>query len=141
MRIDHALEIQASSQEVWSVLIDVERWPEWTPTMETVRRLDDGPFRLGSSASIKQPQLPEAVWRVTAFTPGRQFTWETHVRGMRMIGSHELVDSPAGCTSRLMLEVSGLLAWILWPLVRRNSRRAMETENSRLAERYRGSGH
>ena len=141
MRIDHALEIQASSQEVWSVLIDVERWPEWTPTMETVRRLDDGPFRLGSSASIKQPQLPEAVWRVTAFTPGRQFTWETHVRGMRMIGSHELVDSPAGCTSRLMLEVSGLLAWILWPLVRRNSRRAMETENSRLAERCRGSGH
>jgi uncharacterized membrane protein len=135
MRIGHSIEIEASPDAVWSVVIDVERWPEWTPTMETVRRLEDGPFQLGSSARIKQPQLPEAVWRVTAFTPGRQFTWETRVRGMRMIGSHELVETPGGCTSRLNLEVSGLTAWLLWPLIRRNATRAVETENNRLRER------
>src|SRR5579859_7347355 len=105
MRIDHSIEIAAPPEAVWAVVTDVERWPEWTPTMESVRRLDNGPFQLGSSAKIKQPQMPEAVWRVTAFTPGRQFTWETTVRGMRMIASHELVNSPAGCTSRLGLEV------------------------------------
>ena len=135
MRIDHSVEIEASPDAVWSVVIDVERWPEWTPTMERVRRLEDGPFQLGSSAAIKQPQLPEAVWRVTAFTPGRQFTWETHVRGMRMAGSHELSETPGGCTSRLSLEVSGLAAWLLWPLVRRNATRAVATENGRLRER------
>jgi uncharacterized membrane protein len=135
MRIDHSVEIGAPPAAVWPVIIDVERWPEWTPTMESVRRLDDGPFQLGSAATIKQPQLPEAVWRVTAFTPGRQFTWETVIRGMRMIGSHELAASPAGCTSRVTLEVSGLLAWLLSPLVRRNALRAMETEQSRLRER------
>jgi uncharacterized membrane protein len=135
MRIDHSVEIEAAPEAVWPVVIDVERWPEWTPTMESVRRLDDGPFQLGSSATIKQPQMPEAVWRVTAFTPGRQFTWETHLRGMRMAGSHELVASPAGCTSRLSLEVSGLVAWLLSPLVRRNAKRAMETENNGLRER------
>lgn len=134
MQIDHSVEIKASPDAVWAVITDVERWPEWTPTMESVRRLEDGPLQLGSSARIKQPQMPEAVWRVTAFTPGRQFTWETQFRGMRMIGSHELVESPAGCASRLRLEVSGLLAWLLWPLVRRNASRAMETENSRLRE-------
>jgi uncharacterized membrane protein len=135
MQIDHSVEIEASRDTVWSVLIDVERWPEWTPTMETVRRLEDGPFQLGSSAAIKQPQMPEAVWRVTKFTPGRQFTWETTIRGMRMIGSHELVDSPAGCASRLRLEVSGMVAWLLWPLIRGSAARAVETENNRLRER------
>jgi hypothetical protein len=137
MQIEHAVEIDASRDAVWGVVVDVERWPEWTPTMEQVRRLDGGPFQLGSSAAIKQPQLPEAVWVVTAFTAGRQFTWETNVRGMRMVGSHELIETPAGCTSQLRLEVSGLTAWLLWPLVRNNAKTAIETENNCLRDRCR----
>jgi uncharacterized membrane protein len=135
MRIDHSIEIQAAADAVWAVLVDVERWPEWSPTMETIRRVDAGPFQLGSSARIKQPQMPEAVWRVTAFTPGRQFTWETTIRGMRMSGSHELIKTATGCTSRVRLEISGLLAWLLGPLVRRNAARAMVTEQNCLRDR------
>ena len=36
MEIEHSLEIAAPVAEVWEVLLDLERWPQWAPS---VRRL------------------------------------------------------------------------------------------------------
>jgi len=135
MHLEHSLTIAALPEKVWDVTIDIERWPEWTPTMERVERLESGPFRPGSTARIKQPQFPPTVWRVTALTPGRSFTWETRVRGMYMIASHEVTPAPGGCTSTLRLEIRGLLATLLGPLVRRGALRSMAQENSGLRDR------
>jgi hypothetical protein len=135
MQLEQSLSIHAPPDVVWSVTIDVERWPEWTPTMQQVRRLDSGPFQVGSSAMVKQPQFPETVWRVTALDPGRGFTWETRVRGLHMIATHEVVPTPGGCTSNLRLEIRGLLATILGPLIRRSAKQAMATENEGLRNR------
>lgn len=135
MKAENVIHINVPRSVVWSVTEDIERWPEWTPTVASINRLDGGPFRVGSSALIKQPGLPEARWVVTEMSPGSRFTWETRARGIRMMASHELADSGPGTESLLRLEMSGLVAALLWPLIRSSVRRSLERENSGLKTR------
>ena len=53
-------DVQASADRVFSVLQDVERWPEWT--MTAVKKMDDGPLVVGSKVRVRQPKLLPAVW-------------------------------------------------------------------------------
>lgn len=135
MHLQHSLAIAAPAEVVWGVTIDVERWPEWTPTMEKVERLDGGPFQIGSQARIKQPQFNETVWTVMALVPGRSFTWTARTSGLTMVASHEVVPDAGGCVNHLQLDITGVMAILLGPLVRRGAQKAMATENAGLRER------
>jgi uncharacterized membrane protein len=108
--------IDAPPQKVFAVLCDVERWPEWTPTMSRVQRLDKGPFSVGSRAEVRQPKLRPAVWQVTQLEENRDFTWATGSAGLRMKAGH-LIEASGSGGSRVALsfEMSGLIA----PLVSR----------------------
>ena len=57
MQFETTVQIDASPQSVWEVMTDVERWPEWTTSVQRVERLDDGPLRVGSRARLKQPKF------------------------------------------------------------------------------------
>jgi hypothetical protein len=64
MRIEHSIEIDAPVERVWGLTIDVESWPGFTPTMESVERLNSEPLAVGSRVRVKQPQsLPRAKGR------------------------------------------------------------------------------
>ncbi|MCF3123736.1 SRPBCC family protein [Streptomyces arenae] len=41
--------IDAPLSTIWKLQTDVERWPSWQAGVETMERLDHGPFRKGSS--------------------------------------------------------------------------------------------
>ncbi len=132
MKIENQKQIDAPQSIVWRVTEDIERWPQWTSSVETVKRLDDGPFDVGSTALIKQPGLPEAEWRVTALTQGDGFTWQTRIRGIRMVGTHELTPSGTGTKSVLRVEMFGIAAALLWPLIRSSAHKSLEQENTGL---------
>src|SRR5262249_25042760 len=76
MKIEVSVEIFRPAERVWSVLVDVERWPEWTPSTTSIERLDQAAFGPGSRVRIRQPKLKAVVWRVTEFRQDRLFTWE-----------------------------------------------------------------
>ena len=132
MRIEETIEIAASPEVVWSVTEDLERWPEWTPTVTVVTRLDDGRLEVGSAARLQQPGLPEAEWVVTAVRPGQLFSWQTRIRGIGMVATHELEPCGAGTRNLLRIELSGLVARTLWPLIRARLREALRRENAGL---------
>lgn len=135
MHLEHVIYIDAPPAVVWAVTEEVERWPEWAPTMEAVTRLDEGAFDVGSEALIKQPGLPETIWWVTALTRGVSFTWKSRVRGIAMAATHELEADGNGTKNTLRLETSGLMAHLLAPLLRSPLQQALAQENEGL-KRY-----
>ncbi|MGY5079579.1 SRPBCC family protein [Streptomyces nigrescens] len=50
--------INAPLRTVWKLQTDVERWPSWQTPVETVERLDHGPFRKGSAFRWTTPIPP-----------------------------------------------------------------------------------
>ncbi|WP_330276965.1 SRPBCC family protein [Lentzea sp. NBC_00516] len=126
--LQHAITIAAPPERVWEVLIDVERWPERISTVDSVERLDDGPFTVGSSARLRQPKLPEAVWTVTELTRGMSYTWESKQPGALSVASHVVEPHPDGTRLTLAVSVSGPLSGPGWLFTKRLARRYVETE-------------
>ena len=89
-----SIDVDAPIERVWEVLADVERWAEWTSTVTSVARLDDGPLQIGSRARIEQPKIPPTEYEVTEVEPGRSFTWVARGPGVRTTARHVLEELP-----------------------------------------------
>jgi len=127
--------IEAPTQPVWEVLYDVARWPEWTPTIHSVERLDDGPFAVGSRAKVRQPRLPRALWEVTEVVDGRSFTWEARGPGMKTVARHEVVPDGTGSTVTLSIEQTGPMGTVAAFVWRKLTQRYIELEAESLDAR------
>jgi Polyketide cyclase / dehydrase and lipid transport len=120
-------------------MTDVERWPEWTASVLTVRRLDSGAFGVGSRARIRQPRFLPAVWEVTKFQPGRSFTWITRSPGLRVTGSHAVQRSGTGSLAKLSVGYGGTLAGLVARLLGKTTYRFLSLEASGLKKRSEAS--
>jgi Polyketide cyclase / dehydrase and lipid transport len=130
MRIEHSLDIAAPVERVWELTIDVERWPQVTPTtMIAVQRLDDGPMRAGSTTRIRQPGLRPKDWTTTEVDAPRRFVWETRMMTMRMRATHELSSTPSGCTNHLSIELTGFGSGLFGAIARKKLLETITTEN------------
>ena len=131
--------IEAPAQAVWEVLFDVARWPEWTPTIDSVERLDDAAFDVGSRARVRQPRLPQATWEVTEVVAGRNFTWEATGPGMRTIARHEVVPDGTGSQVTLSIDQQGPMGAVAALVWRRLTQRYIELEAESLDTRVTGA--
>jgi uncharacterized membrane protein len=119
-----SIDIDTPAERVWSVMTDVERWPEWTASITSVQRLDHGPFGVGSRALIKQPKLAAIVWTVTDWQPNRSFTWTAGAVGVTTVAGHQITSRPeGGVTVTLSIQETGwlgpLVGRVLFGLTRR----------------------
>ena len=136
MQCDTAIDIAAGAGDVWSVLMDVESWPEWTASMSSVKRLDVGPFRMGSHVRILQPKLPRAVWTVTEVDPVRSFTWVASGPGFTTTAEHRVEPaSERSVRVSLSLRQSCALAPILGLFLSGITRRYVTLEAEGLKRR------
>ena len=136
MEFTVSIDIHASAEKIWSELIDVERWPEWTPSMLQIDRLDDHQFGKSSQARVKQPKLMPMIWTVTDFDPGRSFTWTAEGRGITSIGEHRLSPSDGQTvTVTLAIHQTGPLAPIVALFTSGITRRYLSMEAHGLKQR------
>lgn len=136
MNVELSIEIAANSRRVWDVITDVERWPEWTPSTTSVERLDEGPFRLGSTARVKQPRMKELTWEVTSVDPGREFAWRASGMGARTIAFHSIEPRDENhSVVTLRIEQEGALVPLMAPMLKRFALRYMRMEAEGLKRR------
>ena len=127
MRFVTTIDIDAAADKVWSVLVDVGRRPEMTPSVTRVERLDDD-FGDGSRTRLHQPRLRPAIWTVTEFDPGRSFVWESRAPGVVTTAGHYLTPGDGTVTVRLTLDQRGAAAPLIGLLYGRLTRRYMTQE-------------
>lgn len=109
--------IAAAPERVWAVLVDVNRWPRWTPTVTSAELLDGGEFRVGSRARLSQPGMRDAVWTVDSLAPNSEFTWSSSYPGLKVIGEHRITACDTESEVTLCVTFRGLLAPLIQLLI------------------------
>lgn len=111
MFFEAAVTIRAPASEVWRVLVDVARWPEWNTSVTSVELLDDGPLRPGSLVRVRQPRLAPAAYRVGELSEDTSFTWTDTRPGVTTNAGHYLSTEDTTTRVRLTVSQRGPLAW------------------------------
>lgn len=129
MRVEHSVEIDAPITRVWELTLDVESWPNHTPTLTSVERLDQSPIAVGSAVRIKQPAQRERVWTVCELEPNRRFAWSARTMGTTMTATHLLAETATGTRQTLSVELEGGASRVVGALIGRPIARAIAAEN------------
>jgi uncharacterized membrane protein len=135
MTFETSVDIAAPAAVVWSIMSDVERWHEWTPSVRSIRRLDKGPLRLGSRALVRQPKLLPAVWTVEVLDPERSFTWKSGMPGLWVYGEHSVEPVATGTRAHLSVRFAGPLGLPLGRFLRSLNNRYLGLEAAGLKRR------
>lgn len=117
MFVERSIVIATPVTLVWSVMVDVERWPAWMPTIQEVQPLSTDGLAVGSRYALKQPLQKRAVWTVVSCEPERVFQWERHRDDQLMfLGIHEIEPVGEATRARVVLRADGQLVSLLRPI-------------------------
>ena len=131
-RYARSIRIGAPTADVWAAIVDVERWPTWAAQFKRLERLDAGPLVSGARVRVTPNGMPGAVWQITDYEDGHNFTWmSTPIPGLRLAGGHNVRPDGDGTNAEFWLEAAGWIGGLLNPLLRRmifsrNTRSATE---------------
>lgn len=129
MKANETIEIDASASVVWEVFSDVERWAEWTASIEKIVALDGPGLEIGKRFEISQPRLPKLVWEVTAVEPGASWTWRQRSPGGTTLALHEVVaQGPDRTLVRQQIDQRGPIGTLVALAMRRLTKRYLELE-------------
>jgi len=85
--------IAAAPEAVWAVLVDLDAWPVWGPTVSGAE-LDDQVLALGATGRGFTPVGIGLPFTITEFEPGRRWAWS--VAGIPAT-THGVEPITAGC--------------------------------------------
>lgn len=136
MITDSSIEVDAPAPTVWDVFTDVERWSEWTASIERIVPLDGAGIEVGKRFEIKQPRMPKLVWEVTKVDPGTSWTWRQRSPGATTLATHEVVPQGGGRTLvRQRIDQRGPVGVLTGVLMLRLTKRYLELEAQGLKAR------
>lgn len=90
--------IAAPAERVWRMLVDLEQWPLWGPSVRRAELSNGERVLTGGARGRVWTAVGVALpFAVTEFVPGRRWGWT--VSGVRATG-HEVTPVPGGCVVR-----------------------------------------
>ncbi len=129
MLTDCSIDIDAPATTVWTVFADVERWADWTVSVQRITPLDGPDLLVGSRFEIKQPRMPNLVWEVTAIDHGASWTWTQRSPGGTTLASHQVVAVGSDRTKvHQRIDQRGPVGVTVGVAMRRMTRRYLDLE-------------
>jgi carbon monoxide dehydrogenase subunit G len=129
MQFTRSIQIDADAERVWALSTDVEAWPALMSTVTSVDRIDDGPFRVGSQARIKQPRQRARIWTVRELVAPNRFVWDAKIGPATVTARHLVEPAVTGTTNTLQIELTGPLSGLIGRLTKRAMLTVLDTEN------------
>ena len=136
LQIEMMDEIKATPEQVWTLLSDAKRYPEWVAFTDRMLETPEGAMGVGSTYREYggvPPYKSESAWRVTEFDAPRR---QVHVGADKQMQSTltlELTPAGEGTQMRQQIDLQPRgpmlpLSKIMWPLLMRGrSQRVMES--------------
>jgi hypothetical protein len=87
-------DVGSPPDKVWDVLVDLDAWPQWGPTVAGAKLTDTGALALGARGKIRTPLGVWLPFIVTEFEQGRSWAWS--VAGVPAT-RHEVRPAEGGC--------------------------------------------
>ena len=137
------IDIQATAEDIWKILMDFERFPEWNPFVRSI----SGEAKVGAGLSVRiEPEGGMGMTmmpKVIAADQAKKFAWKGKLLFAGLFdGQHEfmLEDQGGGKTKFVHREeFSGILVPILWPMLERNTTRGFNEMNAALKKKAEGN--
>src|SRR4051812_47365448 len=132
---ERSVDIDAPPDCVWNVMIDVERWHEWTRSITSIQKLQSGPLAVGGRARVRQPKLLPAIWTVTQLDEGRYFIWESQSPGVRVTGRHIVEPRDGGSRVTLSVRFDGIIGGLAGSILKKLNEQYLQLEGEGLKQR------
>jgi Polyketide cyclase / dehydrase and lipid transport len=124
--IKHTVETKASPEAIWEIWQDVTNWNTWDHGIEysTI----EGPFKAGSTGTLKPKGGPLVHTKLTAVEPKKFFIDEAKLTLARIIVSHFLNESNGLTHVTHQIEMTGPLAFFFAFVIGRNMKKNLPQE-------------
>ena len=140
IRVELELEIDRSAQEVFDLLVDVERVPEWQSS--AVRAQVEGPVGVGARIHETRRLLGREAHtelEVAAFEPPRRLTLRTLRGPVKVDVDHRLESQGEGTVLQVVAEAEpGSILRLAKPVLKRQAEHELRTDFERLKELLEG---
>jgi hypothetical protein len=137
--ISTEIEIEGTPEEVWGVLADLPKWPEWNPGVKSM----EGELAMGSrlrfSSALKSGRQLKFRPRVLVVEPGRELRWLGRVIAPGLFDGwhrHQIRASAPGRVTYVQSErFRGLLVPFLRRMIEQDTVESFQATNEALASR------
>jgi uncharacterized protein YndB with AHSA1/START domain len=135
----HSVTLARPPAEVFPWLLEGDKVPQWTGSLERYDVLGDGP--LGAGSRVRQVltvsgERIELELEITRYEPPREAESRFSISGLEVVTQYELVETGGGSTLTQTLEgkASGFKARLLVPVVQPRLERKLTADLERLRE-------
>lgn len=103
---EESMTASVSTDKVWALYSDVNRWPDWNDAINSVEL--NGPFENGATGSIQVLIAPPLGFRLENVEPGEGFDIVAGLGDLKVVMRQQLTDDGDGeCTIKHSLTMEG----------------------------------